>query len=1315
MNIRSNPRLSIRRRSTAAALAAVLACTALHSGSLPAIAQADEPGEPSEAALRVHIRASEKSHGPADNRLHDYPRFLEDWTELLAGRGMEVTGGLEFPAAEQLEQTDVLIVYAASGGNLEPAHREALAEFQQRGGGLVMLHDAVVSDDPEWLLETIGGAWEHGMAQWHDGEVDIYFTPDATDHPITRDASNFAWDDEIYTHLHIHPDAGILAVSFHDVFTIAPQMWTFERDDARTFVSLAGHQYDVFETDHFRALLLRAIAWTAGLDDVDQFCTEAELAALPYPPGGPLHPSVAADQVRWPDEFEGAVIAAEPLIAKAIAIDWDTDGQLWVAETPEYPHGRTEPDTRTMVDLSLLPPDQRHNVEVEPEPRRGRDRISLLRDTTGDGLMDEKHVFADDLELITGLVFHRDGVIVSQAPEILFLRDTTGDGVADTRETLYTGLGTFDSHAVINNLRWGLDGWIYGSLGYSGADVRSGVDDRALGRFGSGVVRFRPDGSAFEQYTSEGGNKWGLGFNREGELFFTHPTSGNPILHSVLPERILARGAMPGTAGFNVVNRYRESRTLIEYDRQPYVQIDVVGGFTAAAGGAFQDSGLWPEAWEDTWYFGEPTINIVHQSKITRAADAPSFDGHRLPGFEDKEFMMGEDMWFRPVDNRIGPDGALYVVDFYNQAVAHNDTRRPPHGPRNAALRPDRDQYFGRIYRLQHREATAVDTTAVEAGQAGWVDALHHPTRTVRMHGHRLLLEHHDALEHGTVGTLQELAADEAADTSARIHALWVLCQAEAGSADLLADLLAADGTALAVNAARALVETAAAPLAADPGVRRALVANLGHDDPLARMWAAVALDPAIAAANGNPADPDEATPDKAAAMVGAFVDSPDRWTRSALLGTSLAMPAPVLAAAIGAGGDTLAADGMEVWLAALAERLAEQQDHAAVTAAIAGVAALEGERLPPAARAVIDTVARQWPGDAVMPWTDDLSAALERLLSHPDQAVVATATTLTAGWDSHGALAGVAGAAAGRLLEAYAHPDTAPEGRLAALDALLRQQPLVEGLWPATHVILGAHDGPDNDLAPAVIERLAGRADADTGTLLLTAFEDNVPRTGAEAFETLLRRGEWVGLLLDRLEEGDIEPGGFTPVQAHALLHHPDEAIQERARGMDDMIRGGAAANKAALVAEALPHMDGPADIARGRELFAASCSMCHQVGDVGRRMGPDISGMGRHDHETLLTAILDPNAEVEPTYLSWVVRLRDGQTHVGMIARENERVVVVHNAAGEFELRQSDVVERINTGFSAMPEGFEALGHDGLRDLLAFMRHEAERAAAD
>jgi hypothetical protein len=137
-------------------------------------------------------------------------------------------------------------------------------------------------------------------------------------------------------------------------------------------------------------------------------------------------------------------------------------------------------------------------------------------------------------------------VIVSQAPDILWLRDTDGDGKADKVEKLYTGLGTQDTHAVINNLRRGFDGWIYATHGYSAGNVKSGDGKTEFGRISSGVVRFRPDGTAFEQFSSKGGNTWGLDITAENEVMFTQPTSDDLLNHVVLPNRFsrAARSAM---------------------------------------------------------------------------------------------------------------------------------------------------------------------------------------------------------------------------------------------------------------------------------------------------------------------------------------------------------------------------------------------------------------------------------------------------------------------------------------------------------------------------------------------------------------------------------------------------------------------------------------------------------------------------------------------------------------------------------------------------------------------------------------------------
>ena len=185
---------------------------------------------------------------------------------------------------------------------------------------------------------------------------------------------------------------------------------------------------------------------------------------------------------------------------------------------------------------------------------------------------------------MTGFVFHRDGVIAAAAPDIFWIRDTDHDGKAETVTRLYTGLGTSDTHAVINNLRWGMDGWVYATHGYSAGEVKTPDGTKSFGRIGSGVVRFKPDGSQFEQYSSKGGNTWGLDFGWDGDLFYTQPTSGDLLMHVILPESVLSKSPGIKSTSYQVVIKSPPSHPLMKWEQMAYVQIDWVGGFTAAAG-----------------------------------------------------------------------------------------------------------------------------------------------------------------------------------------------------------------------------------------------------------------------------------------------------------------------------------------------------------------------------------------------------------------------------------------------------------------------------------------------------------------------------------------------------------------------------------------------------------------------------------------------------------------------------------------------------------------------------------------------------------
>ena len=574
-------------------------------------------------------------------------------------------------------------------------------------------------------------------------------------------------DDEIYYDMDILPAARILAAAYTpkpfgarnaaaqkradaltgggkrvSVYDIQPQMWTYERTveggrtPYRAFVSIPGHLYENFNRPNYRSILLRGIAWAGRRPNADELLRENELGdSLRYVDGGPTHPAEAAGKIEVHPEFDLTLVAAEPLISKAMSIDWDEKGRLWVAETPEYPNGRRIPNTEPWKESGSLAPAR--------QARDPEDSISILSDTNGDGVMDRKHIFADKLALVTGFVLYRDGVIAATAPNIWYLADTNGDEIADTRTKIYTGLGTFDTHAVINNLRWGLDGWIYATHGYSTGTVTSPDETKEFGRGGSGVVRFRPDGSAFEQYSSRNGNTWGLDITWDGQVFWTQPTSGTVLFHTVLPEHVLGKGRLPGTTSWKGMITGQNTYPLMTWSEQAYVQIDQVGQFTAAAGCAVYDGGAWPDRWRHSYFTGEPTLNIVHHQFVE--PEGVSYTTRKETGREETEFMRSSDLWFRPIETRVGPDGALYIVDFYNQAVIHNDTRGPLHGPANAAVRPDRDHYFGRIWRVQHKQAKTLEAPALNrADLPALIRAIESsPNAHVRQNAWRLAQENH--------------------------------------------------------------------------------------------------------------------------------------------------------------------------------------------------------------------------------------------------------------------------------------------------------------------------------------------------------------------------------------------------------------------------------------------------------------------------------------------------------------------------------------------------------------------------------------------
>ena len=1245
--------------------------------------------------LRVFIRGGQSNRG---QEVHAHPRFLGEWTKLLTERGMKVDGGLELPTAEQLAKTDVLVMFAQDGGAFPKGPlRDGFEAFLKRGGGVVVLHTAAVptrsiEDGSDYWKSVIGGSWVHGKTRWLEGKMSFYYVNRT--HPISTGTANFDLDDEIYYDLDMDPRVTVLGAAYTphmaenrrnqknaqptagkiSVYDIQPQMWAFEnqRDGGkpyRAFTSLLGHKHATFSHLAYRAVLLRGIAWAGQRGNLDEFAKPEELAALRYPAGGTPKPAEIPATLDIHPEFKVSLVASEPLFNKAMNIDWDPAGRMWVCETLEYPDGRFAPAPSDYV--QRWQPEAKIGADNRYE-RPAYDRISILTDTDGDGVMDKKQIFYEGLELVTSFVFHKDGVIAAAAPDVWFIRDTNGDGKADKAEKLYTKLGSGDTHAVLNNLRWGFDGWIYGTHGYSGTPgVKSGDGTKDFGGIGSGVVRFKPDGSAFEQYSSKGGNTWGLQIAWDNEVFWTQPTSGSLVMHTVMAETQLAKAGVKGLPSFSVVRPSPKSYSLIPYDSLPYVQIDWVGSFTAAAGCVIYDGGTWPAKWNYSYFTTEPTINLLHHEFVKPAG--ASYVGEKEAPRAELEFIASRNLWFRPIEVRTGPDGAMYVVDFCNQAIIHNDTRGPKHGPRNAAIRPDRDHYYGRIWRVDHKQATKLTVpNLAKADSADLVNALESVNDNTRATAVRLLAEANKA---DAAPALKQLIGSQKSP-QARVAALYALSRSGQLDAATLHAAASDKNEAVRKNAVRVAAAVTA------PNSKATALKLVQDGNARVRLEALNAL-----AAQ----DVDAAA---AAALVAAYPSLDDNWSKAAFLIIAGKSPELFLEAAFNSGNVA----GLTPLLTALTDRL--------------GAGSPDG-----AAKLVISLAARPASADALKvsmlnalaaaskanpTASAPLSAALKSLLTSPNARVAAATLPLAVRWDAN-ALASEVKSVAAALVAKLADKMQSDDARAEIATTLLTVRSAVPAAQAGLFSLL--ESGSSAALQTRVVESLGEQTDAALATELVKVLPKLAAEAQAAALNQLLKRTTWATALLAALETDVVPPALLGPANIHRLRVHPDAAVSKRANALMDKLRGPAAKEKADLIAKFTPEMEKPGNVAKGKEIFTQNCATCHLLGSLGNNVGPNLTGMGAHGPTELLGQILDPNKEVDIAYVAISVETKDGELTDGIVLRENQSIIALRNATGEKEIKKSDIKSRKNTGRSLMPEGFEALGAEGLRDVLAFI----------
>jgi putative membrane-bound dehydrogenase-like protein len=966
-------------------------------------------------------------------------------------------------------------------------------------------------------------------------------------------------------------------------------------------------------------------------------------------------PAKPSAEPRSPDEeratfqllpgFHAELVACEPAVVDPVAMAFDEEGRIYVAEMPGYPNGGVATG------------------------QISSGRIRLLEDRDGDGFYEKATMYAEGLRFPTGLMPWKGGLIVANAPDLVYFEDTDGDGRADRHRVLYTGFGLTNIQQLVNSPQWALDNWVYACAGINPSEVRSverpetpGVTLRSRG------VRFHPEKPGSLEPMS-GGGQYGLAAD-DWEQWFTN-TNNQHLRHIVLPDHYLRRnpaltvgevtldipdhGAACQVHRISAFESWRVERTRRRREgpdarRFPSTELVPGGYITSACSPVVYTADLFPPAFRGNTLICDPANNLIHRDILE--PHGATFVARRADA--EREFLASTDNWFRPVYLTIGPDAAVYVLDFYREVI--ETPLSLPEDIKRAVNLQSRGR--GRIWRIvpdgyQRGKRPALRAAATSELVRHLADA----NPWWRLTAQRLLMERQDR---SAIQPLHELART-ASTAPGRAHALWALH----GLHDLqdkevlraLTDSEAGvrmQGLRLAEERLRASaqLQEAVSKLADDPSaqVRFQLAFTLGEADT-----------PVALAALGRVARRDVSDP----------------WTQTAVL-SSAARTAPSLL-------DSLACDP------AFTEHAgADRLTFLGRLASLVGARATDAELV----RVLTLLVPR---GDPA-PWQSAVLGGLGQGLQNSGRPLAGL-------WERGPAALREALERTRSLFEraaATARDDQKEPGLRAEAVRLLGHGPFA--LAAATLPTLLQPQFPA-ELQLAAVRALSLQESPQVAALLLAGWGSYSPAVRREVVEALFARHERLPQLLGALEEHKVLAGQLDPFRVAQLRKLADAGLRARAEAV---LAGQGTPDRQKVVEAYRPALDLKGDAARGRDVFRKTCATCHRLENFGVEVGPDLlSALKTKTREGLLVDLFDPSREVDARYLNYVVTSKAGRVFTGMIAAETSGSVTLRRAErAEDTVLRSQIEEIQATTKSLMPENLETqLSKQDAADVIAYL----------
>ena len=945
-------------------------------------------------------------------------------------------------------------------------------------------------------------------------------------------------------------------------------------------------------------------------------------------PGPALTPedAIAKIQAHLAPGFKVQLVACEPAVINPTAMTFDDRGRIWTCESVEYPRASAG---------------------------KGTDCVKILEDINHNGKFEKVTVFKDGLNIPCGVALGNGGVYVTNSPDILFLQDTKGDGVADKEEVILTGFGRDDRHELPNSLTFGPDGWLYGMNGvFNRAHV---VNQGKTFDFTCAIWRYHPKTKKFELFAEGTSNPWGLDYNAQGDWFVSCCVIDH-LFHMTQSGYYQRQGGPypPFTHALPSIATQRHQQA-------------------AYSGLCIYQGNAYPEDYRGTFLMGNLHGGCINRDIVTR--NGSTYTQKNLP-----DFLEAEDAWFMPVSEKVGPDGCIYALDWYDRYHCYQDANRDPKGI---------DRTRGRIYRIAYNDTPlAQPFDLAKLSNDELLKLLGHPNVWQRRTAQRLLNER---FEPALIPVLQKMALDSADKSEAHLHALWLLCSQDQLDPAFHAQLLA-DADPIKRNwGVRAIgqMQKVSQPiydklksLAADPSpdvrVQVAVAAGrLAEPDPLPVLLAMLANPE-----NGNDREIPTIIYNNLKPMAKARADEILTFIEEhdAVQTTFGKNVVPWITEAINASGGRTP----EQIVAKMRKVMsAPNPDEGKVTDAL---------------RALIDglAAANVKIADRGKLFEPELRAALSKMAAGTGAAQM-PATVAALWWNDPLA------AESARKVVADAKADAKVRTELVHTLAANRDAAAFDSFVAASN-----DTNAPNSLRKEGLEALSSLDNPKATAVLIETLKTLPPELKPVCINALVHTPGSATALLDAVEAKQVSPKDINSNNVLMIVEFNDAALTKRVTTLWGTVRTERDPDHVAVIKKMRDIVSQhPGNASAGWKVFEAKCQQCHAIYGKGNEVGPDLTGAGRETLDAILTNVLDPSLVIGKGYEQYIAKTKSGKIVTGLLAEDSEKRVILKQAGGVLETISKDDLQKLSQqSISLMPEGLEKnMTEHEFCDLVAFL----------